>query len=319
MSPKEIVRRSIKFEIPERLAKSFPEPYGSDFAWIGMDPSPDRRPPNGRDEWGALWENIGICKMGEVKEFPLKDWADFDKLLIPAVNAPHRWQGIEEARKKSEDKFVMASGLSIYERAHFIRGLENTWTDIYEYPQELEDLLDILVEMNIQAIKHYKDFQPDGYMFWDDWGLQDKLMISPEKWRELWKPRYARIYTAAHEAGMLTFLHSCGHIVEILDDLIEAGLDVIQMDQQENMGLDLLSKRFAGRIAFWCPVDIQNTMCRGSLDEIRRYCHLLCEKLGGPRGGFIAGYYGDPTGAGHSKEAIDTMCQEFLKISGSSK
>jgi uroporphyrinogen-III decarboxylase len=151
-------------------------------------------------------------------------------------------------------------------------------------------------------------------MFCDDWGLQDKLMIDPEKWCEFWKPAYAKIYKAAHDAGMLTFLHSCGYIVEILDDLIDAGLDVIQMDQQQNMGLDLLSERFCGRITFWCPVDIQNMMCRGSLDEIRAYAREMFKKLSTPAGGFIAGYYGDPVGAGHSPEAIKVMCEEFVKL-----
>ena len=150
-------------------------------------------------------------------------------------------------------------------------------------------------------------------MFCDDWGLQDRLMIDPDKWREIWKPAYAKIYKAAHEAGLQTFLHSCGYIIDILDDFIEIGLDVIQMDQQLNMGLDALSE-FAGKIAFWCPVDIQAVMCDHSPDEIRRYCHALVEKLGTPDGGFLPKWYGDPVGAGHSEEAVDAMCDEFLKI-----
>ena len=114
---------------------------------------------------------------------------------------------------------------------------------------------------------------------------------------------------------MLTFLHSCGYIVDILDDLIEIGLDVIQMDQQENMGLDLLGKRFGGRITFWCPVDIQNTMARGSLQEICAYCRKMVAALGRPAGGFIARWYGDPAAVGHTQEAIKAMGEEFLKLS----
>ena len=140
-------------------------------------------------------------------------------------------------------------------------------------------------------------------------------MISPESWRTIWKPRYARVYQAAHAAKLLTFLHSCGNIVDILDDLIEIGLDVIQMDQQENMGLDLLGRRFGGRITFWCPVDIQNTMVRGSLEEIRAYCRKMVLALGRPHGGFIAKWYGDPAGAGHRQEAIAAMSEEFFRLS----
>ncbi|MDD5599878.1 MAG: uroporphyrinogen decarboxylase family protein [Victivallaceae bacterium] len=319
MTSKEIVRRTVKFEFPERAARSSPPEYGSDFGGIGMNPSVDARPTEkgiNTDEWGAVWENIGICKMGEVKDYPLKDWCDWNKLHIPDVDSGFRRESArqEALNNKLSDKFILAWGVSLYERIHFIRGLENTWTDIYLEPDNLKMLLDVLTDMNLKAIRHYRELGADGYMFCDDWGLQNKLMIDPVKWREIWKPAYQKVYAAAHAAGMLTFLHSCGYIVEILDDLIDAGLDVIQMDQQQNMGLDLLSSHFRGRITFWCPVDIQNMMCRGSLDEIRAYAREMFNKLSTPAGGFVAGYYGDPVGAGHSQEAIRAMCEEFVKL-----
>ena len=96
--------------------------------------------------------------------------------------------------------------------------------------------------------------------------------------------------------------------------VIDCGLDVIQMDQQQNMGLDLLSERFAGRITFWCPVDIQNMMCQGSPEEIKAYAREMFEKLSTPAGGFIAGYYGDTVGAGHSKEAVEAEIEPFKSL-----
>ncbi len=315
MNAREIVRRTILFQNPERLAVDLPDKYGSDMAWVDMCPSPDARPKSGMDEWGALWENIGESNLGEVKEYPLKDWQDFRNLVVPDVNDPRRWEHLEGVRDRFSQKFIIGRGISIYERIHFIRGIANTWMDICDAPGKLRRLLDVLVEMNLSAIKQYARLAVDGYFFTDDWGLQNRLMISPDKWREIWKPCYKQIYSAAHEAGMLTFLHSCGYIVDILDDLIEVGLDVIQMDQQENMGLELLSERFTGRITFFCPVDIQNTMVYGSPREIRSYCRKMVSLLGRPEGGFIAMWYSDPTGAGHSKKAIAAMCGEFLKIS----
>ena len=91
MTSREIVRRAVRFEGPERLPYSLTEAYGTDFASVGMSPTPDARPSSGVDEWGAVWENIGVCTLGEVKEFPLKDWADIGSLKIPDVRAPHRW------------------------------------------------------------------------------------------------------------------------------------------------------------------------------------------------------------------------------------
>jgi len=314
MTSREVVARTVRFEGPERLPHDFPEKYGSDFSGVGMSPSPDDRPSQGVDEWGAVWENIGVCKLGEVKDFPLKDWRDFDTMTVPDIRDPKRWGDLEGARERAGDRFLLCSGISIYERVHFIRGLENTWMDVHTAPDYLDKLLDLLVEMNLVAVERYAEAGCDGYIFCDDWGLQHSLMIDPDTWRRFWKPRYGRIYQAAHDAGLLTFLHSCGYITDILDDLIEAGLDVIQMDQQENMGLETLGERFGGRITFWCPVDIQNTMVHGTLEDIRAYCRRMVSCLGRPEGGFIPKWYGDPVGAGHRQEAIDAMCEEFLRI-----
>jgi hypothetical protein len=313
MTPREVVTATVAFTGPDRLARSFPEPYGNDFAGVGMTPSPDARPGTGVDEWGAVWENIGVCRLGEVKDFPFKTWDDFDPANVPDISEESRWSQLEGARERAGDRYLLANGISLYERVHFLRGLENTWVDIYTNPDELRALIDVLVKMNLYAIGRYRTAGADGFIFCDDWGLQDRLMISPDTWREFWKPAYARVYAAARDAGLQTFLHSCGYIIDILPDLIEIGLDVIQMDQQQNMGLDNLGL-FAGKITFWCPVDIQATMCRGSLDDIRAYCHKLVEKLGTPRGGFLPKWYGDPVGAGHRQDAIDAMCQEFLQI-----
>lgn len=315
MTPREIVSKTIRFEGADRIPYTLAEEYGSDFAQAGMDPSPDARPKSGVDEWGCVWHNIGVSNLGEVKDPPLKDWSDWGKLSVPDIREPKRWEGLARARDRAGDKFLLASGVSLYERAHFVRGLENAWVDIHTAPAELGRLIDVLVDMNLYAIERYSEAGVDGYIWCDDWGLQNRLMISPESWREIWKPRYRRVYQAAQEAGLLTFLHSCGDISSILEDLIEIGLDVIQMDQQENMGLEALGQRFGGRITFWCPVDIQATMVRGSLDEIRQYCRKLVAALGRPRGGFIAKWYPDPGGAGHSQEAIAAMCEEFLKLS----
>jgi uroporphyrinogen decarboxylase len=315
MDPRTVVARTIRFEGAKRLPRDFPEPFGSDFAWVGMTPSPDRRPRQGVDEWGAVWENIGVCNLGQVADHPLKDWAQFGRLSIPDITEERRWAELPGARARAGDRFLLASGVSIYERVHFIRGLANTWTDIYDAREQLGRLIDVLVEMNLYAIERYAQAGADGYIFCDDWGLQGSLMISPKAWREIWKPRYARIYEAAHHAGLLTLLHSCGYIVDILDDLIEVGLDVIQMDQQENMGLTLLGDRFGGRVTFYSPVDIQQTMAHGTLDEIRAYCRDMVRRLSRPEGGFIPKWYGDPAGAGHRQEAIEAMCDEFLRLS----
>ena len=315
MSPRECVRRTLLFQGADRIPYDLPEPYGTDFYSIEMDPSPDSRPASGTDEWGAVWANIGGMQLGQVKEVPLTTWADLASLRVPDVREESRWKHVTGMRTRAGEKFILAKGISLYERIHFLRGLDATWMDIHENPAGLRYLITLLLDMNLYAVERFAREGADGYLIPDDWGLQDTLMISPRSWREIWKPFYARLFGAVHDRGMFMFLHSCGYIVDILDDLIDIGLDAVHMDQQENMGLELLGNRFGGRLTFFSPVDIQKTMVTGSAEEIRAYCREMARLLGRPAGGFIPRWYTDPDGAGHTREALDAMCREFLRLS----
>jgi len=103
MASRECVIKTVKFESPERRPYRLPDEYGSDIYLYTLNPSPDYRPLHQKrftDEWGAVWENIGVCKLGEVKEHPLKSWDNFPQMKIPDIRDPRRWENIESARYK---------------------------------------------------------------------------------------------------------------------------------------------------------------------------------------------------------------------------
>ena len=317
MTSKERVKRAILFKGPDKIPVNLPEPWGDDFLGVSPGPDPDFKPKvEGEDEWSCVWEKLpGDKTMGQVKIHPLKDYSMLHSFKFPNYDLPSRY---EELRKiianNKEQKFVLAGiPLSFIHRLEYLRGHEESWTDPYIYPDELGKLLDKLADIAIDSIKHLAGTGVDGIISCDDWGLQDRLMLSPEIFRKFFKPRYAKVYKFAREHNILTFLHSCGYIVDIIDDLIEAGLNVIQMDQQENMGVDNLSKRFGGRICFWCPVDIQNTMIRGTVDDVKNYARKLIDSFGKFNGGFIAKWYPSPQAVGHTQEKINAMSQTFVE------
>ena len=320
MTPRENVRRTVGFQNPERLAHAFAPPYDSDIVYVGVEPFVDGPPPlslpEELDEWGCLWSNAGNTQMGQVTEPLWKNGYDFSILRVPDACEERRWTKLRamSAELRAGDKYVIAFGNSLYHRLEYLRGVQNLWEDIYLEEENLRRMIDILVEMHLKMIQGYHQLNCiDAYMFCDDWGMQDRLSISPQKWREIWKEPYRKVFAAAHDAGMQTWLHSCGYIVDILDDLIEVGLDVIEMQQQQNMGLDLLRERFRGKITFFCPVDIQNMMIRGTPEEIYTYAQELVKKLSTPSGGFIADYYLQSKSAGHTPDALNAMCRGFLE------
>ena len=107
-------------------------------------------------------------------------------------------------------------------------------------------------------------------------------------------------------------MHSCGKTTVIIPDLIEAGIDLLQFDQPQLHGLDQLA-RFHGQITFWCPVDIQKTLQTQDAAKIEADARAMVELLGGPEGGFIAGYYGGNEAIGLDPKVQDVACRAFSK------
>jgi hypothetical protein len=107
-------------------------------------------------------------------------------------------------------------------------------------------------------------------------------------------------------------MHSCGKTTAIIPDLIEVGVDLLQFDQPQLHGIDNLA-RFHGQITFWCPVDIQKALQTRDEQVIVAQVRELLEKLGGPEGGFIAGYYGDNASIGLDPRWQDLACRTFMR------
>ncbi len=303
------------FAEPDRTPFTLPAPWGSDVRGVGFDPDPNWSPTEpGIDEWGSVWQTLDKASMGEVKRPAIGDWSELDSVKWPKFVTPERTQTARAAAKKDDPRFLMTSlPQYLWERVNRMRGIEDALADLCAYTNETANLLGAIVEQNLEVIDFMGEIGVDGIISCEDWGLQDRLMINPSTWRSLFKERYAALFGRAQDHGMLVFMHSCGHIVEILDDLIEVGLDVIQLDQQENMGLELLSERFGGRIAFWCPVDIQTVMVYGTIDDVRDYARKLMWNFGRYGGGFIGHWYASPKAVQHDMAKVDAMCEVFAK------
>lgn len=318
MNSRERTIRAIKFDKPDRVPYSLPKEWGSDIIFVTVGPNPEWIPQiSGQDEWGYVWgKATGDKTMGQVQGHPLDSYDDIGNYKFPDYTVEARYVSAKEQIKANNDeKFVIADiPFTLIHRIEYLRGNENAWTDPYLFPEELCFLLDKFVDIAIETVDKFADIGAHGIFSCDDWGLQDRLLVSPEIFREFFKPRYARVYHHAHERGLFTFLHSCGDISQILDDLIEAEVDVIQMDQQENMGLESLSKRFGGKICFWCPVDIQKTMINGTVDDVRMYARKLIDSFGRYNGGFIAKWYPSPDAVQHDWTKINAMSEAFIQF-----
>ena len=305
MTSKEIVRRTLAYENPARLACG--NPTHSDFLHCDhrvKTYATDWTPVDGRlwerkDEWGNTWGRLEDISKGEVTRGVLED-VSIDEYEFPDFSHFEDYQNAAERRAENPDLWAIGwlPGFT-FNVARKLMRLENYLMDLLAEPEmvhALHDKVDVVLE---DMIKNYAKAGVDSIMFPEDWGTQLQTLISPACWREEFFPRTKKLCDLAHSLGIKVFMHSCGAIAEIIPGLMEAGIDLLQFDQPTLHGIDQLAKyQEMGKITFWCPVDIQKTLQTKDEALIRAEARELIDKLWRGRGGFIGGHYGDEPSIG---------------------
>jgi len=328
MTSREIVQRVIDFENPERIGLTFSgEGRINDLVSASCKRRGYASPASVRiegnmevyeDEWGNTWHRVaGMSKGGEVRDPVLKEWKDLDTLELPDYGDPSRYEPARETFAKHPDKFHLG-GLPGFPFSimRYMRKMEVFLEDVLLYRAEVEELQRRVVALLKTAVSNLAGAGADAVFFCEDWGTQERLLVSPALWRDLFKPGFQDIVGHAADCGVSVWMHSCGCVTSIIEDLIEVGIKALQFDQPGLHGIEDLSNNFGGRVTFWCPVDIQTTLQTGDRDAIRAEAKRLCEKLGGFGGGFIAKNYGDLHGIGVDPEWDQWAYEAFVEFGG---
>jgi hypothetical protein len=108
-------------------------------------------------------------------------------------------------------------------------------------------------------------------------------------------------------------MHSCGYNWAILDDLAEAGIDVLQFDQTAIYGLERLAGKLRElQVCLYSPVDIQRVLPTGERARIESYAVEMIDRFARDGGGLIAKNYGDLHGIGVEPEWDMWAYQAFV-------
>jgi hypothetical protein len=308
MDGRERVKRAVEFRSPDRIpfewykhGEGEPDLERSDLVWVRYKPFSEPviveegDEVRKTDEWGCTWVSYkSIPTMGQPLGHPLREWDRIEGFQFPGYDVNRRFEGLVEEVDLLRDlgKYLVGTlDFGLWERLHFLRGLNEAISDLYLHRERAHLLLERITEFKLELIKGYSGLGIDCVGFTDDWGDQHSLMIPPKLWVEVFKPYYERLFGEAKAHGMHTFLHSCGNIREIIGHLIEAGLDIVQLDAPHQCDVAMLSEEFSGEICFDCCIDIQKVLPTGDRDLIFEEARLLTRSLGSVAGGFIARQY----------------------------
>ena len=113
-------------------------------------------------------------------------------------------------------------------------------------------------------------------------------MMSRQTYRTFFLPRIHEIIRAAKEVNpdIIVFMHSCGKVEDLIDDLIEAGVEVLNPLQPECNNLQIIHSKYKDRLSFWGGIGVQSVMPHGSPDEVMQKVRETTELLG-QDGGFL--------------------------------
>ncbi len=238
-----------------------------------------------RDVFGVVWDrsvdkDIGIVEGCVLPEPTLK------RYRFPDPLDPRFFADIPERLEAFGDRYrVFQIGFSLWERAWTMRGWQNLMIDLYEQPGFVRELLNTIADYNIAQAREAMTYDIDAVYFGDDWGMQRGLQMGPALWREFIRPPLARMHGAVREAGKAVFIHSCGDVDELFDDLIEIGLDCFNPFQPEVMDVEALLRQYRGRLAFHGGLSTQKTLPYGDVDDVRQASERLLTL--GEAGGYI--------------------------------
>ena len=306
-TPRQIVIDTVTFQRPSRLArdlwvlpaagdkfgdrlKQLQKGLPSDFAPDGFqDPMGGLKlfqAGSFTDPWGSGWENPTPGILGQVRHFPLNDWDKLKDYSPPFHLIGKGFERVAETLASTPDKFHFGVIPSLFHRMCWLRDPSLVFMDFYTNLDEILTMRDMVHEFNLRHLKELLKYDYEGIFIGDDWGTQTQLFIRPDMWREYFKSCYAEYFALARDAGKLCFFHSDGYILEILEDLIEIGVQA-QNCQVACMGVEELGKRFAGRLCFWGELDRQHLLPNKTPSDILAAARKNLEYLSTPEGGYI--------------------------------
>jgi uroporphyrinogen decarboxylase len=240
-----------------------------------------------RDEFGVEWDRTVDKDIGVVVN-TLVAPETLGEYQFPDPDDPTLYTGFEASGNEFGDTLAVAKlSYNLFERAWSLAGMEKLLLSMIADKPFVHDLLDRITEYNLAVIDNVCKWNIDAILFGDDWGHQGGLLMGPHLWREFIKPRIARLYQAAKAHDKYVFVHCCGAVQELFDELIECGLDVFNPFQPEVMDVFQMKKQFGDRLTFYGGISTQKTLPFGTVSDVKDEVRRLLNEVGSS-GGYIA-------------------------------
>ena len=320
MNSRDRVRQTLLCRKPDRLPKAlgfFPQTLPA-LPRINPDDHFDLDvrfaefgPPDNQDEFltylGNLPEDIHIGSEAQLRTYhewqyhpqkgaarplsSIRSLAELYEFVFPDLSNPNRHSGLSAQVKRWHKQGLAVAGSpphlggELFEAAWRLRGFENFMIDLAERRDLASYLLDQLTSMLVENALIIARAGVDILLLDDDVAMPTQLMISPDMWRDYFKPRLGRAINLVREESpeLIIFYHCDGNFTQLIPDLIDIGVNVINPVQPDCMDAVAIKQEFGDTLAVWGAVGSASLWDRGTPDQIVSEVER-CIQILGPEG-----------------------------------
>ena len=285
------------------------------------------RPEYGGEEIVNAWGVTQAWPEGTPGAFPvhtpdklliqdIEHWQDYVK-RAPASGFPDELWGITMGMASGidrENQYVapfIAPG--IFEQCHHFCEIQNAMIYLYEYPDEMHDLIKFLTDWELEVAEDIcSHLHPDAIFHHDDWGSQQSTFMSPAMFEDFYMDAYKQVYGYYHDHGVeLIVHHSDSYAATLVPDMIEMGIDIWQGAMSTNNIPELVEK-YKGQITIMSGID---SAWVDKPDWSREICEKevkkLCDQYAEPNGIIPCISQGGPMST--YVEVYGITCEELAK------
>ncbi|MHB0876746.1 MAG: uroporphyrinogen decarboxylase family protein [Anaerolineae bacterium] len=210
--------------------------------------------------------------------------ADIESAKLPTpeqVREPEDYAG-KVAALKAQDLFVSAGIANPYLMAWNLRGMDNVLADYLINRDMLEALYDRLYAVYSEMTRRMARAGVDMISVTGDIAMQDRIIMGPKSWRAVDKPRMAKLIAdcRAINPDVYFYIHSDGNVMDLMDDIVEIGFNVVNPIQPECMDPAEVKRRWGDRITLHGGISLQRTLPNGTPAEVRYEVEELIRKCG---------------------------------------
>ena len=263
-------------------------------SWVGPCTGYYARPDlEYTDEWGIGWKWFKHPSGGsftEMVKHPLADIVDPSEFEMPDFSREDRYDGARKLIDEYGEEYGIMGGCActLFELSWYLRGMTQVMIDLATNRDFFHAYLDKLVTWIEVAGRKFVELGVDIIWIGDDVGMQNRMLIKPDAFREFLKPRYAKLFAEWKRINpnVKIAFHTDGYNFPILADFVEIGLDILNPVQPKSMDPARVKREFGKHLTLWGTIDIQEVLPFGTVEDVANEVKLRL-RTAGKGGGLI--------------------------------